>query len=184
MQEKIREIADRVRELRDLSDISIEDMAGFLKISPELYIQYEQARQDIPASILFEIAARLKVDMSVLLTGKDPHMNVFAVTRKGEGVEVERRSDYKYQNLAANFIHKKAEIFVVTVEPKPEEEDLHKNAHPGQEFNYLLEGELTVYIHDNEITLKEGDCIFFDSNYEHAMRASGDKPAKFLAIIL
>lgn len=184
MEEKIKEIAARVKELRELSDIGVEDMAAFLKVPVETYEKYEEAREDIPASIMFEIAQKFKVDMSVLLTGKEPHMNVFTVTRKGEGVCVERRSDYKYQNLAANFKHKKAELFVVTVEPKPGETELHKNAHPGQEFNYLLEGELVVYIHDNEVVLKEGDCIFFDSTCEHAMRARGDKPARFLAVIL
>lgn len=184
MQEKIREIAARIRELRELSDISADEMAGSLGLAPDIYKKYETAEEDIPASILFEIAGKLKVEMSVLLTGKDPHMNVFTVTRRGEGIGVERRSEYKYEALAANFIHKKAELFVVTVESGQEEGDLHKNSHPGQEFNYLLEGELVVYIHDHEIRLKTGDSIFFDSGYSHAMRAVGDKPAKFLAIIL
>ncbi|MDV0447678.1 hypothetical protein MsAg5_15890 [Methanosarcinaceae archaeon Ag5] len=181
MQEKIIEIANRIRELRELSDVSPEELATALGVSVETYLKYETAKADIPASELLEIANYYKVDMSLLLTGEEPRMNVFTVTRSGKGVNVERRSQYKYQNLAEKFIHKKIEPFVVTAEPKETDPSLH--SHPGQEFNYILEGSLKIYIHNNEIVLEEGDSIFFDSNYPHAMKALNGKPAKFLAII-
>ena len=184
MQEKIKEIAARVKELRDLSDISVEEMAEKLTLPVETYVRYENAEEDVPASILFEIAQNLDVDLSVLLTGEAPKMHVFSVTRKGKGVSVERRKDYKYQNIAANFSHKKAEPFLVKVDPKPEGTSISTNSHPGQEFDYVLEGTLKVTIHHNEIVLEEGDSIFFDSSYAHGMQAMGGKPAKFLAVIL
>jgi quercetin dioxygenase-like cupin family protein len=109
-------------------------------------------------------------------------MHIFTITRKDEGVSVERRKQYQYEGLAPNFIHKKAEPFVVTVEPQSNQ-DSTPNSHPGQEFDYVLEGSLKVIIHDNEIILNEGDSIYFDSNYNHSMQAVGDKAAKFLAII-
>ncbi|MBP1908354.1 helix-turn-helix domain-containing protein [Methanolobus bombayensis] len=184
MQEKIKEIAARVRELRDISEVSIEEIAGKLALSVDTYSKYENGEEDIPASILLEIAQILNVDMSVLLTGDVPRMNIFSVTRKDKGVSAERRKDYKYQNIAANFVHKKAEPFVVRVDPKPEGTAISMNSHPGQEFDYVLEGTLKVVIHGNELILEEGDSIFFDSGYEHGMQAMGGKPAKFLAVIL
>ncbi|HII01630.1 TPA: cupin domain-containing protein [Methanosarcinaceae archaeon] len=184
MQEKIKEIAARVHEMRELSEISIEKMVEYLQIPEETYKNYESGEEDIPASVLFEIAHKMQVDMATLLTGEEPRMNIFTVTREGKGVSVERRKQYRYQNLAEKFIHKKAEFFIVTVEPKPEGTKPGTNSHPGQEFNYLLEGSLKVYIHNNEIVLKEGDSIYFDSNYEHAMEALEGKPAKFLAVII
>lgn len=182
MQEKIKEIASRIKELRELSGISQKNMASSLDIPVEDYNKYESGELDLPASILFEIANQLKVDMTVLLTGEDPRMNIFAITRKGEGVNVERRRQYKYEALAPNFIHKKAEPFLVTVEPQSGEQNT-PNSHPGQEFDYVLEGTLRVVIHDNEIILHEGDSIYFDSNYDHSMQANGNEPARFLAII-
>ena len=184
MQEKIKEIAARIHELRELSDITAEEMASFLSIPIETYQGYEEGSDDIPASILFEIAQKLGVDMSLLLTGEDPKMHIFTVTRKDKGVEVKRRKEYDYQNLAANLIHKKAEPLLVSVEPSEEGNEITTNSHPGQEFDYVLEGTLKVIIHNNEIILEEGDSIFFDSNYEHAMEALGGKTAKFLAIVL
>lgn len=184
MKEKMKEIALRIKELRELSDISTEDISDYLGIPVEKYQKYEAGDVDISASILFEIAHKLGVDMGLLLTGEETRMHIFTVTRKDKGVEVERRKQYKYQNLAEKFIHKKAEPFVVTVEPRTEASKPSTNSHPGQEFDYVLEGEMKFYIHDNEIILKEGDSIFFDSSYEHAMEAMNNQPAKFLAIIL
>jgi transcriptional regulator with XRE-family HTH domain len=184
MQEKIKEIAIRIKELREISDISAEEMARLLNIDIETYESYEAGEKDIPASILYGISNELKVDMSVLLRGENPKMHVFTVTRKDKGVGVERRKEYKYQSLASNFVHKKAEPFVVKVEPKPEGTKISMNSHPGQEFDFVLEGTLKVVIHNNEIVLEEGDSIFFDSNYPHGMAAIGGKSAKFLAIIM
>jgi len=184
MQEKIEEIADRVRELRELSDFTVRDMAEYLQVSEETYEKYENGSEDIPASILFEIAQKLRVDMATLLTGEEPRMNIFTVTRDGKGVSVERRKQYKYQNLAEKFIHKKAEFFIVTVEPKPPGAKHETNSHPGQEFNYVLEGSLKVYIHNNEIILNKGDSIYFDSSYKHAMEALNGETARFLAAIM
>ncbi len=184
MQQKIREIASRVRELRELSEISVEQMAESLNVPILSYQRYENGSEDIPASILYKIAVDLQVDMGLLLTGESPRMHIFTVTRKGKGVDVERRKQYSYQNLAANFIHKKAEPFMVTVDPRPDSSEPKRNAHPGQEFNFVLEGRLKIHIHQNEIELEAGDSIYFDANYEHAMEALDGQPAKFLAIIL
>jgi mannose-6-phosphate isomerase-like protein (cupin superfamily) len=184
MKEKMKEIGLRITELRGLSDISIPEMANYLEIPLETYKEYEDGKKDVPASILFEIAHKLEVDMGLLLTGEETRMHIFSVTRKGKGVEVGRRKQYQYENLAEKFIHKKAEPFIVTVEPKANENKPSTNTHPGQEFNYILEGILKIYIHDNEIILNEGDSIFFDSSYEHAMEATENKPAKFLAIVM
>ncbi len=160
MKEKMKEIGLRIKELRELSDISIQDMANYLEISLETYQEYEDGQKDIPASILFEIAQKMQVDMGLLLTGEETRMHIFSVTRKGKGVEVGRRKQYQYENLAEKFIHKKAEPFIVTVEPKSDGNKPSTNTHPGQEFNYILEGTLKIYIHDNEIILHEGDSIF------------------------
>ena len=184
MQERIKEVAGRVKELRDILEISADDMASYLRISREKYLNYENGEEDIPASILYEISQKLGVELSILLTGETPRMHFFSVTRKDQGVSVERRKQYKYQSLASNFINKKAEPFVVTVEPKPADAGVHTNSHPGQEFNYVLEGSLKLIIRDNEIVLEEGDSIYFDSSCEHAMVALNNKLARFLAIIM
>jgi quercetin dioxygenase-like cupin family protein len=58
------------------------------------------------------------------------------------------------------------------------------NSHPGQEFEYVLEGTIRLNIHKNEIVLEEGDSVFFDSSYEHALEALNDRPAKILVVVM
>lgn len=178
-----KDIGQRIKELRELSDIEIKEMAEKLDIDEETYIQYENGEIDIPASFLYEIANNFQVDLGLLLTGEESRMSIFDLTRKDKGISVNRRKEYKYENLCEKFIHKKAEMFIVTVDPK-EDTIPSLNAHPGQEFNYILEGSLKLYIHNNEIILNEGDSVFFDSTHRHAMVALNDKKAKFLAAIM
>ena len=162
MNEYNKDIGNRIRELRELSDITIKEIAEELNITEETYIQ---------------------VDLGLLLTGEESRMNIFDVTRANKGVSVDRSKEYTHENLCSKFIHKKAETFLVVVDPKKNPTP-SLNSHPGQEFNYVLEGSLKIYIHNNEIILNEGDCIFFDSTHRHAMVALNDKPAKFLAVII
>jgi len=184
MRKMIKEVADRIKDLRDILGIGAEDMASFLGIDRGQYLKYENGEEDIPASVLYEISRKLGVEMSILLTGEAPKMHYFTVTRKGKAASVDRQKQYKYESLASNFINKKAEPFIVTVKPKPSKARVEMNSHPGQEFNYVLEGGLRLLIRDQSIVLNEGDSIYFDSSCEHAMVALNGKKARFLAIIM
>jgi len=181
MNEQIRQIAERIRGLRDALDIDTAETAMKVGISREDYEKYESGNSDIPMSVIYGIAQTFGIDISVLLSGEEPHSKSFFVTRKGTGVSVERTKIYKYQALAYGFKSAKAEPFEVTIEPN--DTPIHLNTHPGQEFNLILEGTLNVFIAGNEIILNEGDSIYFDSNKPHGMKALSDK-VRLLAIII
>jgi quercetin dioxygenase-like cupin family protein len=182
MQEKIKQIAARIKEMREIFGVTLETLATEFNVTKEQYQDYENGLADIPVSILYKIAHRFNVELTSLITGEEPRLHTYALTRKGKGVSVERSKEYKYQNLAFNFVHKKVEPFLVTVEPESSEK-ISFNSHPGQEFNYVLEGSLKVFIDQQEIILNEGDTLFFDSSINHGMKALNGKTAKFLAVI-
>jgi quercetin dioxygenase-like cupin family protein len=182
MKEKLEEIGSRLRELRELNRVSSEEMAEHLKVPVDTYNCYEDGKLDIPASILIGIARKLNVDTGLLLTGEESKMSIFTVTRKGEAVEVERRKQYLYQSLARKFAHKKAEPFIVTIDPKKGSPSFY--SHPGQEFEYVLEGSLKLTINENDVVLNAGDSIFFDASYDHYMEALNDMPVKILAVVM
>jgi transcriptional regulator with XRE-family HTH domain len=184
MNEQIQLIAARIKELREIAGISAESFANELNIESELLLNYENGNLDIPVGFLYKVAHYFKLELSSLLRGDEPKLHVYAVVRKGKGLNVDRRKQYKYESLAWNFAHKKAEPFVVTVEPEPTNVKIDFNAHPGQEFNYVLEGSLMIIVDGHEIVLNEGDSIYFDSVYLHAMKALNNRPAKFIAVIL
>ena len=183
MAEQRKDIAERLKALREIEGKSAEELAGALGVAPAEYRAFEAGEADIPASALHEAAHALKTDLTELLTGQAPRMKLFSVTRKGGGVTVERRKDYQYRNLAANFVGRQADVFEVTVPADAGESGTHANSHPGQEFDYVLEGRMRVQIHGNELTLETGDCVYFDSNQGHSMQALDGKPARFLAMI-
>ncbi|MGL4669671.1 MAG: helix-turn-helix domain-containing protein [Methanobacteriaceae archaeon] len=184
MMEQNRDIGARIKELREIYEFTELELAKELDVTVDEYQAFEKGEKFVPPSLLHEIAVKFDVDIGLLITGEESKLNIFTVTRKGEGTIVNRRQQYIYENLGTNFIHKKVEPFVVTVDPIEEVDKPKQHAHPGQEFNYVLEGSIRFYIHDNEIDLHVGDSIFFDSKYKHAMKALNQERAKFIAIII
>jgi len=75
MQERIREVAERIKELRGILGIGVDEIASYLKMDREKYLRYENGEEDIPASVLYEISRKLGVEMSILLTGETPRMH-------------------------------------------------------------------------------------------------------------
>jgi len=178
------QITHRIRELREIMELSQETLATKLGLTVDKYREYESGEADFPAGLLHEIARRFNVQMTSLLTGEEPRLHTYCLVRKGEGVGVQRRQEYDYQSLALNFVNKQAEPFLVTVEPDEPSTGVSFNVHPGQEFNYVLEGRLQVIIDDHELELSPGDSLYFDAGYPHGMRALGGTRTRFLAIVV
>lgn len=182
MNEQIKLITERIIGLREIKGISAESLARELKISTDQYQSYESGSIDIPVSLLYKIAHHFNVDLSALLSGENPRLHVYCVVREGKGLHVDRNKNYRYESLAYNFIDKKAEPFIVTIDPLKDDAEMIFTSHPGQEFDYVMEGCLLVSIDGHEVILNEGDSIYFDSNYKHAIRALNNKTVKLLAV--
>ncbi len=180
----LKQIGERIKGLRDALNYSPEEMARLLEIDPNEYLEYESGTKDISISLLLQIERAFKVDLATLMFGTEPRMNSYFITRKDKGVSVERVKAYKYQSLTAGFANNLAEVFIVTVEPKPEEEAVYQNLHSGQEFNMVLEGRMLIHFNGKDLILNEGDSIYFDSSFPHGMKALDNRPVKFLAVIL
>lgn len=183
MSDQLQQIAIRIRDLREIAGLSREAAAAAFGVPLETYAAYESGSEDIPVSVLYQIAGKFGVELTAILTGEEPRLRSYCLVRKDKGVDVKRRQEYEYQSLAHNFSHKHAEPFLVTVEPAPDQE-VHLNSHPGQEFNYVLEGSLRIVIDGHELLLEEGDSVYFDSNLKHGMLALGSSRARFLAVIM
>ncbi len=184
MDEQIKQIGERVRGLRDALDLSLEEMAEACRLSVEEYRMVEAGESDISVSMLSRIAVRFDIPLDVLMFGEEPKMSAYFLTRKGTGISVERTKAYKYESLASGFRHRKADPFIVTVEPKPEGTPMYYNTHGGQEFNLVIEGRLLLSINGKELELNPGDSLYFDSSLPHGMKALDGKTVKFLAIIM
>lgn len=182
MNNQILDIAERIRSLREMEDISIDDMSKATGKTIDEYMKYENGEKDFSFSFLYTVANRLGVDITDLLTGENAKLKKYEFVHSGNGLKMERRKAYKYQHLAPVFQDRHMEPFLVTVEPK-DTEAVVQHAHDGHELNYVIEGSMTVFIEEAAISLNPGDSIYFDASTPHAMRAENDEPCKFLAII-
>ena len=180
MNENLIQIAGRIKELREILEISTLDMTTDTGIPLETYHEYESAKLDIPISVLYTIAHRLGTDVTVLLTGEEARMDSAAVCRKGKGVNVQRYPGYEFSSLAYNFKHRTMEPLLVFLDSsKPQAAMV---SHTGQEFNYVVEGQVKVIVGKTEHTLSAGDSIYFDARLPHGQSAVNGT-AQFITII-
>jgi len=181
MNTQIKQIAERLRGLRDSLDLTVGQAAEKCDVSEADFIRYESGTSDIPISFICQVAQTFGIATTALFSGDEAHATAYFVTRKGTGVSVERRKAYKYQALASGFLNAAVEPFEVTVEPN--ELPVTINSHAGQEFNYVLEGTMQLHIAGNDLVLNEGDSIYFDATQPHGMKALSGKKVRFLAVI-
>ena len=173
-------IPERIKELREILEISALDMAANIHVPLETYNKYESGDLDIPISVLYNIAGRLGIDVTVLMTGEDPRMESAAVCRKGKSVQIERYPGYEYSSLAYNFKGRTMEPLLVLLDSsRPQAAQV---SHSGQEFNYVVEGKMKVTVGRAEYILAEGDSIYFDATLPHGQSAV-DGSARFITII-
>ena len=176
------EIAQRLKGIRLLSDVSVAEMASITGLSEDEYVELEKGDTMIPVSVLLDACALLKVSMTELLTGDVAKLHTYSFVKKGRALSVDRTRAYEYENLAFNFADRKVEPLMVTVEYN--DEPVHLNTHPGQEFHYCLEGSFLLVIGDYELTVEEGDSVYFDSRCPHGMKALNNKCAKILVVTI
>ena len=174
------QIPPRIKELREILELSARDMVAGTNIPLDTYNKYENGDLDIPISALYIIAGKLKTDVTVLITGEDPKMDSAAVCRKGKGVRIERYPGYEFSSLAYNFKGRTIEPLLVFLDPKKEQ--AAPVSHNGQEFNYVTEGCVKITIGKSEYILNEGDSVYFDARLPHGQSAV-DGPARFITVI-
>jgi len=181
MNEKVRDIAARIKGLRLILGMSEQEAAKAVNLDVAEYLRYENGEDDMPISILYAISDFYHVDLTEILTGVSPKLHDVCYVKEGEGLKVERYDQYVFQSLAYKYANRKIEPLLVTLYPENAPELV---SHKGQEFNYCLEGKMMVVVGKSEYLLESGDSLYFNSMIPHKMLAVDDKTAKFLTIIL
>jgi len=178
--EQLHQIAERIIYLRDILDLTAEDVAAKIDMPLKEYLSYESGESDMPISMIYSVATVLGVDPTELITGEAPHMTDYTVTRKDKGIAVSRYEGYAFESLASNYVGRDKEPMIVTISPSDEHPDLV--THGGQEFNYVLSGKIGVTIGKKDLVLSAGDSIYFNPSIPHGQYAI-DGTARFLTVI-
>ncbi len=186
MDYQVLQVAERIRGLRDISGISIAEMAQHCDVTEEEYAAAEAGKVDFSFTFLYKCAAAFGVELTELLTGESPKLTGYTVTRAGEGLPIKRREGFRYENLGYLFRDKLAEPYVVTAKYSEAEqsEPVHQTTHEHQEFDYILKGKMKFVYGEHIEILCPGDAVYYDSRRGHGMIATGGEDCTFLAVVI
>ena len=183
---KIKEMAERIKELREIEGLTIEQMAVKTGVSQAEYLACELGNSDLNFAFIYRCANALNINVTEIIDGVSPKLKSYTVTRKGLGQEVANAHGMTYYNLAYAFHKRIAEPLYVRSEYRADAEskEIELTTHAGQECDIVVEGHLLVQIGEHKEVLGPGDSIYFDSNTPHGMIATKGKDCIFYAIVL
>ena len=183
---KIQEVAGRIRELRQISGFSVEEMAQRTGVSVEEYMQYENGSRNMSIAFMYRCVLIFGVDFSDLLEGRSAKLRSYALTRRGEGQRIEEAHHMVGYNLAADFRNRIALPLYMELPYRPgaEYQDLELVTHEGQECDIVIRGHMRIQIGGHSEVLHPGDCIYYDSSTPHGMIAVDGEDCAFYAIVL
>ncbi len=184
--DKLKEVAKRIREMREICDITEADMAKKTEVSLADYRAYENGELDFPFTFIHKCSLAFGIGITDLLEGQSAHLSSYTVTRKGQGQETAKEDGIEIQNLAPLFRKKIAEPYWVRYEYSEELQNkpIHLTKHSGQEFDFVMSGRLKVQIGENVEYLSEGDSIYYNSSTPHGMIAVDGRDCLFVAVVL
>ena len=184
--DKLKEVAKRIREMREICDITETDMAKKTEVSLDEYRAYENGELDFPFTFIHKCSLAFGIGITDLLEGQSAHLSSYTVTRKGQGQETAKEDGIEIQNLAPLFRKKIAEPYWVRYEYSEELQNkpIHLTKHSGQEFDFVMSGRLKVQIGENVEYLSEGDSIYYNSSTPHGMIAVDGRDCLFVAVVL
>ncbi|MEG0216855.1 MAG: XRE family transcriptional regulator [Raoultibacter sp.] len=186
MDQNLQEIAGRIRALREDMDLTMQEMADTTGRSLAEYTAMESGGQDMSFTFLYKCAQRFGIDVIELLTGENPHLTGYSLTRADQGLSIKRRAGFEYLHKAPHFKNKLCEPFLVTAPYLEEEQNvpIHLSYHAGQELDYILSGRMRFAYEDHVEEVGPGDTLLYDSGRGHGMIATGGQPCTFLAMVM
>ena len=185
-QETLKGIASRIREMREIEGLSVAELAAQTGVTEAECRAIEAAESDPPFSFLHKCSLVFGVDLMALLEGHTAKLADLQVTRAGEGVVTAREAGIEIRNMAALFRNRQATPYFVTYDYAPalQSKPIATSTHGGQEYDYILSGEMRLRVGEHEETLKAGDSAFYRSSVPHGMIAVGGQKCTFLAMIM
>ena len=183
---KIKEMAARIKELREIQNLTTAQMAEKTGVSENEYIECENGNKDLNFAFIYRCAQSLNVDVTSLIEGHTPKLVNYVYTKAGKGQRIEKAHGMTYYNLASAFKNRIAEPLFVrsTYSEEKQNQEIEVTTHAGQELDIVIEGKLKVQVGEHFEILEPGDSIYYDSSTPHGMIAVDGADCTFYAIVL
>ncbi|MCP4601041.1 MAG: cupin domain-containing protein [Proteobacteria bacterium] len=166
----------RIARLRKNKKISLQSLANETGHALDYLEQIENDEVIPPVAVLLKLSRAMEVDSSEFLK-KDPDV----LERRAEAVRV-RTDRYSYQVLTPDSLHKHLKSFLVTIDPTSDLKGASYQ-HEGEEFVYILKGEVSVTVGENTRHLKRGDNLHFNSGLVHKLTNNGETTSELLVVL-
>ncbi len=182
-------IGKKIRQVRENKGISVEELAISSGNSVELIKNLEEGAYIPSLTPLFKIAKALDVRLGTFLDDM-PHTGPFLV-KAGKSEEVIHfsgsdsnleESTLDFYSLAYGKGDRHMEPFVIDIHPKSTD-DYELSSHEGEEFIYVMDGEIEILYGQEKYLLYTGDSIYYDSVIPHNLHAHSESGAKILAVV-
>ena len=183
---KMREMAGRIRALRELEGLSADEMAQKTDVTVAEYEKCESGKGDLTFAFIYRCALALGVNVTDIIEGHSPTLSSYTLTRAGKGQKISQAHGMEYFNLAYAFQNRIAEPLYVhsMFDEEAQHRDIELTTHAGQECDLVIDGNLMVQVGEHREILGPGDSIYFDSDTPHGMIAVNGKDCTFYAIVL
>ena len=184
-------VGHKIKGIRESKNLSVEEIAESSGLSVEQINSIEND-QNLPSlGPLIKIARALGVRLGTFMDDNDALGPVVcrAEDRERESSisfsnngATDARKHMEYHPLAQQKAGRHMEPFIIDINPT-ENLDYKLSAHEGEEFIYVMNGEVEIEYGKEKYTLKEGDSIFYDSIVKHHVHGAPGKSAKILAVV-
>lgn len=184
------ELGQHISRLRIERGLTQEELAKKCNCDVEIITSLEEGKLSPSLAPLLQIARALGVHLGALLDD-NPIPGPIIVRKDDQSSPVVRFSGIRFAGeastlefhpLARNKAGRHMEPFLIDVHPTVSE-DCMFSVHEGEEFIYVLEGEIQVNYGSDKYILGKGDSIYYDSTTPHEVRAYGETSAKILAVV-
>lgn len=180
-------IGAKLKKLRQAKKLTLQSVAKEIGFSPALISQIENNNVSPPIATLSKLAKFFDVKMSSFFTENDEEPR-YEVIRKDDRKTIPRvisragtRHGYFYESFAFKMQDKKMEPFLITLSDKIQ--DTNTYSHDGESFLYVIKGTFELQLDNEEITLEEGDSIYFDTSLEHRFRSKDGSEVTVLEVL-
>ena len=183
-------VGSKIKGIRESKNLTIEEIAESSGLSVEQISSIEND-QNLPSlGPLIKIARALGVRLGTFMDDNDALGPVVCRAEDRErdssisfsNGATDARKHMEYHPLAQQKAGRHMEPFIIDINPT-EQQDFKLSAHEGEEFIYVMDGELEIEYGKEKYTLKEGDSIFYDSIVKHHVHGAPGKGAKILAVV-
>lgn len=168
----------KMKQLRQLRKLTFEALANKTGLSNRYLKEIEEGKVIPPVAAVIQISKALSIDSGSFLSAEEQE----ALAKKRRESFYKRTQAYSYKTLTPDAESKHMKAFLVTIDPR-QDHRMVEYRHEGEEFIYVLKGEVEVRIGENENHLKKGGTLHFDSGIPHKLRNLGDEDAKLLVVL-